>query len=354
MVAKPPPPGYTPPVHTLRSASDLVTAGLVDAAAPIEAVARRYAIAIPPAFQRLITDPDDPVGRQVVPHPDELLTAANEHDDPTADAPMSPVEGVVRRYPDRALLKPVLTCPLYCRFCFRRAHVGPEGGLLAEPALDAALDWIAAEPALREVILTGGDPLILSPRRLAHIVRRLDRMPHIETIRIHTRVPVAAPERIDGALVEALGADTPLRVILHANAAAELTADARAAIRRLLTAAIPVLSQSVLLRGVNDTPERLEALLRALLRARVTPATLHQLDRAPGTARFHVPIDEGRALLAALRGRVPGDSIPTYVLDIEGGHGKVPIGPDYLSPDGRTVRDPWGNGHSLAARHALG
>jgi lysine 2,3-aminomutase len=348
------PAGYTPPMQTLRSAADLVRAGLVADPAPIEAVARLYAIAVPPAFQALITHPDDPIGRQVIPHPNELLTAANEHEDPTADAAMSPVEGVVRRYPDRALLKPVLACPLYCRFCFRRAHVGPEGSLLSETALDAALNWIAGEAALREVILTGGDPLILSPRRLAHIMGRLSAMPHIDTIRIHTRVPVAAPERIDDALIASLTTDTPLRVILHANAAAELTEAARAAIRHLLTAAIPVLSQSVLLRGVNDTPERLESLLRALLKARVTPATLHQLDRAPGTARFHVPIEEGRALLASLRGRVPGDAIPTYVLDIEGGHGKVPIGPDYLAPDAQTVRDPWGNRHSLAARHALG
>ena len=340
-------------MQTIRDAAGVLAAGLCADATAIEAVGRAYAIAIPPMFQALIENPDDPVGRQVVPHPDELLTAVNERDDPTADAPWSPVEGVVRRYPDRALLKPVLTCPVYCRFCFRRAHVGPGGGMLGEPALAAALDWIGAQEELREVILTGGDPLMLSPRRLSRIVGRLSTMAQIETIRIHTRMPVADPGRVDDALVAALATQKGMRVMLHANASAEITADARAAVGRLLGAGIPVLSQSVLLAGVNDTPERLEALLRALLRARVVPATLHQLDRAPGTARFHVPFERGRALLAGLRGRVPGDALPRYILDIEGGHGKVPIGPDYLDMAAGTVRDPWGRVHSLAARDAL-
>ena len=341
-------------MQTIRNAAGVVAAGLAGDATAVEAVGRAYAIAIPPAFARLIVDPDDPVGRQVVPHADELSTAANEAGDPTGDARFSPVEGVVRRYPDRALLKPVLACPVYCRFCFRRAHVGPDGGLLSEPALEAALDWIEGQGALREVILTGGDPLMMSPRRIGRIVGRLSGMAGIEAIRVHTRMPVAAPERVDAATVDALGTDKAMRVMVHANASAEITADAREAIGRLLRAGIPVLSQSVLLAGVNDTTERLEALLRALLRARVAPATLHQLDRAPGTARFHVPIARGRALLASLQGRVPGDAIPRYVLDIEGGYGKVPIGPDYLDLGSGTVRDPWGGVHSLAARDTLG
>ncbi len=347
---------YTARMQTIRTVSGVIEAGLAPGRdrAALDSVGRAYAIAIPPAFARLIGDPDDAIGRQVIPHADEMLTGANEDADPTGDARWSPVEGVVRRYPDRALLKPLLACPVYCRFCFRRAHVGPDGGVLGEAALERALDWIAREPDLREVILTGGDPLILSPRRLAAIVGRLSGMARIETIRVHTRVPAADPERVDAALVEALATAKGMRVVLHANAAAEITEAACGAVRRLLAAGIPVLSQSVLLRGVNDTPERLEALLRALLRARVVPASLHQLDRAPGTARFHVPIEEGRALLASLRGRVPGDALPRYILDIEGGHGKVPIGPDYLDVAARTVRDPWGGRHSLAARDALG
>jgi lysine 2,3-aminomutase len=343
-------------MRTIKSVEGLIGAGFAAEAdrAALEKVGAHYAIAVPAAFAALIGDADDPVGRQVVPHPDEILVADNESGDPTGDAAMSPVVGVVRRYPDRVLLKPLLACPIYCRFCFRRAHVGPDGGVLSEAALETALDWIAAEADLREVILTGGDPLILSPRRLACIVRRVSAMRQIETIRIHTRVPVADPQRVDAALVGALETDKGMRVMLHANAAAEITAAARGAVRRLLEAGIPVLSQSVLLRGVNDTSERLEALLRALVAARVVPASLHQLDRAPGTARFHVPIEEGRALLASLRGRIPGDAWPTYVLDIEGGHGKVPIGPDYLDAARGVVADPWGGSHSLAARNALG
>ncbi len=339
---------------TIRTAAGVIEAGWGDDVTLLSAVERKYAIAIPDAFAALIGDRDDPVGRQVVPHADELVTAARESGDPTGDAAFSPVQGVVRRYPDRVLLKPLLACPVYCRFCFRRAYVGPDGGVLPEAALERALDWIEGEDALREVILTGGDPLILSPRRLGWIVRRLSAMRQIETIRVHTRLPVADPERIEGALVEALESETPVRVMMHVNAAAEVTQAVRLCVRRLLRAGIPVLSQSVLLRGVNDTAERLEALLRALLRARVVPAYLHQLDRSPGTARFHVPVAEGRALLASLRGRIPGDAWPAYVLDIEGGHGKVPVGPDYLRADGRAVRDPWGGVHSLEGRDGVG
>ncbi len=335
--------------RTIRTPAELVAAGFSPAEAQpgLEAVAGTYAIAIPPHLAGLIGDADDAIGRQFVPHASELAHAAHETTDPTGDARFSPVEGVVRRYPDRALLKPVLACPVYCRFCFRRAHVGPDGGVLSAAALERAFTYLAGETALREVILTGGDPLILSPRRLRAIVERLSAIGHVETIRVHTRLPVADPERVSGALIAALATERGMRVVIHANAAAELTPAVGAAVRRLLGAGIPVLAQSVLLRGVNDTTERLEALLRAFLRLRVVPTYLHQLDPAPGTARFHVPIAEGRALLASLRGRIPGDAWPTYVLDIEGGHGKVPIGPDYL--DGGRVRDPWGGVHVLAA-----
>ncbi len=307
-------------------------------------MAERYAIAIPPAFAALIERPDDPIGRQFVPDPAELVTAPHERPDPIGDDALSPVKGIVHRYPDRALLKPLLICPVYCRFCFRREHVGPDGGLLTEAELDAAFAWLRARPSIREVILTGGDPLMLSPRRLGAILSALAAIPHVETLRIHTRVPLADPERVTPALATALGTDIPLWLVLHANHAREFTAGARAALDRLRRAGIPLLGQSVLLRGVNDSEAALEALFRAMLAARVKPYYLHQLDPAPGTARFHVPIAEGRRLLAGLRGRVSGLAWPTYVLDLPGGAGKVPIGPDYLGADG-TVRDPWGGVH---------
>ncbi len=344
------PDGTRPDQHaTLRDADGLIAAGLAapDERAALTAVAARYAIAVPAALAALIEHPDDPIARQFIPDPAELVTAAHEHPDPIADAALSPIKGIVHRYADRVLLKPLLVCPVYCRFCFRREQVGPDGGLLTDAELDAAFGWIAARPAIREVILSGGDPLMLSPRRLGRIVAALAAIPQVEIIRVHSRVPVADPARISPALVAALATDKALFVVLHANHAREFTAAAEAAIRRIQMAAVPVLGQSVLLRGVNDSATALEALFRAMLRARIKPYYLHQLDPAPGTARFHVPIAEGRALLAALRGRVTGLAWPTYVLDIPGGFGKVPVGPDYLEPDDQ-VRDPAGLRHTLA------
>ncbi len=307
----------------------------------LRAVADRYAVAITPAMRALIERHDDPIGLQFLPDPAELTVAPHERADPIGDDALSPVKGVVHRYADRALLKPLLVCPVYCRFCFRREHVGPDGGLLTPAELDAAYRWFADHPAIREVILTGGDPFMLSPRRMGAIIAALSAIPHVETIRIHTRVPTADPERLTDALADALETDRSVWVVAHANHAREFTPPARAAFRRIQARGIPVLGQSVLLRGVNDSPAALEALFRAMIAARVKPYYLHQLDPAPGTARFHVPIEEGQALLSALRGRVTGLAWPTYVLDIPGGHGKVPIGPDYRQGADQ-VRDPNG------------
>jgi len=342
--------------RTLRTADALVAAGLIapstrDAAAD---VARRYPVAISPAMRALmppgVVPADDPIGRQFLPDPAELITASHENLDPIGDEALSPIKGVVHRYPDRALLKPLLTCPVYCRFCFRREQVGPDGGLLSAAELQAAYDWLRARPAIREVILSGGDPLLLSPRRLGEIVSALSAIPHVETLRVHSRVPVADPALVTEALAVALAGEKPLWLVVHANHAREFTDAARAALRRVLVRGVPLLGQSVLLRGVNDSEAALEALFRAMLGARVKPYYLHQLDPAPGTARFHVPIEEGRRLLAALRGRVTGLAWPTYVLDIPGGHGKVPIGPVYLEGDDQ-VRDPAGRSHTVPAAH---
>ncbi len=339
--------------QTLRDAAALVAAGLADPAdaATLDRVGERYAVAVPPALAALIGHPDDPIGRQVLPHPDELRTAPHERADPIGDDALSPVPGIVHRYPDRALLKPLLVCPVYCRFCFRREHVGPGGGLLTDAQLAAALQWLRAHPAVGEVILTGGDPLLLSPRRLRAILAALEAIPHVHTLRIHSRVPVADPALLR-AVAPALETDKPLWLVVHANHARELTADAVAALREVSRRGVPLLGQSVLLRGVNDSADALEALFRAMLAARIKPYYLHQLDPAPGTARFHVPVEEGRALLAALRGRVTGLAWPTYVLDIPGGYGKVPVGPGYL--DGGRVRDVSGRSHALAGPGANG
>jgi lysine 2,3-aminomutase len=320
---------------TLRRPDDLVAAGLLppERRAEIEAVAARYALALTSDIAELIdpTDPHDPLARQFVPDPAELEGRPEERVDPIGDEAHSPVEGIVHRYPDRVLLKPVHVCAAYCRFCFRREVVG-HGSALSRQALDAALGYIRAHGEIWEVILSGGDPLVLAPRRLADIVEALTAIDHVKVIRVHTRVPVAAPARVTPALVRALRArGKATYVVLHANHARELSAAARAACARLVDAGIPMLSQSVLLRGVNDDAATLEALLRLLVECRIKPYYLHHADLAPGTAHWRTSIAQGQALLRALHGRLSGLCQPSYVLDIPGGHGKSPIGPSYLS-----------------------
>jgi len=317
----------TPKPATLRSVSALIEAGLAagDTRAALDDVAARYAIAIPPALAALITTPNDPIGRQFIPHPGELIIAPHESADPVADEALSPIPGIVHRYPDRALLKPLLACPVYCRFCFRREQVGPDGGLLSDAELETAFAYLTSQPQIREVILTGGDPLILSPRRLSHIVNALAEIPHIEVLRIHTRAPVADPALITDALADVLDIKTPLFIALHANHASELTPAVHTALEKLQRRGIPILGQTVLLAGVNDSEIALGDLFRAMLRARIKPYYLHQLDAAPGTARFHVPPERGREILANLRGKISGTALPTYIYDRPGGLGKIPL-----------------------------
>ena len=325
---------------TLRRPDDLIAAGLVprERRAEIEAVAARYALALTADVAELIdpADPHDPVARQFVPDPAELDTAPEERSDPIGDDAHSPVEGIVHRYPDRVLLKPVHVCAVYCRFCFRREVVG-RARALSRDQLDVALDYIRAHCEIWEVILTGGDPLVLAPRRLAEIVKALAAIEHVKIIRVHSRVPVVEPARVTGALVRALKAKgLATYLVLHANHARELTAKARAACARFVDAGIPMLSQSVLLRGVNDDAATLGELLRALVECRIKPYYLHHGDLAPGTAHWRTGIEDGQTLMRSLRGRLSGLCQPSYVLDIPGGHGKSPIGPSYLARVGGT------------------
>jgi lysine 2,3-aminomutase len=322
---------------TLRQPIDLIENGLAPASAlaGLEKVAARYAIAVTPDVAALIDpdDPNDPIARQFIPDANELAKQPGESADPIGDDAHSPVPGIVHRYPDRVLFKLVHVCAVYCRFCFRREMVGPgKATALSEAAYGRALDYIRARPEIWEVILTGGDPLMLSPRRLAEIMTDLAAIDHVKIIRLHTRVPVADSARISPEMVAALrveGATT--WVAIHANHPRELTGNARAACARLADAGIPLVSQSVLLRGVNDDAATLEGLMRAFVECRVKPYYLHHGDLAPGTAHLRTTIGEGRALMQSLRGRVSGLCQPDYVLDIPGGHGKAPIGPHYLS-----------------------
>jgi lysine 2,3-aminomutase len=309
--------------------------------AALEQVAARYAVAITPAVADMMDAgaPHDPIARQFLPDARELEHSPQELADPIGDEAHSPVEGVVHRYPDRVLLKLVNACAVYCRFCFRREMVGPGRGGLSPRALTAALDYVARTPQIWEVILTGGDPLVLSPRRLKDVVARLTAIDHVKVIRVHTRVPTVAPERITPALVKALRTDKATFVVLHANHARELTKEARVACARFVDAGIPMLSQSVLLRGVNDDAQTLGELMRTLVECRIKPYYLHHADLAPGTAHFRTTIAQGQALMRALHGRTSGLCVPSYVLDIPGGYGKTPIGPVYLSGGNANVDD---------------
>ena len=336
-------------MSTLRTPLALAEAGLIspERVPALERVAAAYAVAITPAMAELIdaTCPDDPIGRQFLPDLAELKVDPREDADPIGDALKSPVEGIVHRYPDRVLLKPTHTCAVYCRFCFRREVVGPDGaGTLSPAELDAAFAYIAARPAIWEVIVTGGDPLVLSPRRLRDLTARLERIDHVKVVRFHTRIPVVDPAAITPELVEALKArGKATYVALHANHARELTPAAREACGRIVDAGIPMVSQTVLLRGINDDAATLSDLFRAFVETRIKPYYLHLPDFALGTAHLRTGIAEGRALMTALRGDLSGLAQPTLVLDIPGGHGKAPIGPDYVG-DG-VVTDPWGEDH---------
>lgn len=335
-----------PSNRPLTTLDDLSREGL--AANPALApVIDRYALAISPAMAALISrdDPDDPIARQFVPDVQELVTTPEEHADPIGDHVHSPLPGLVHRYPDRVLLKIVHVCPVYCRFCFRREMVGPAGdGGLAGEALEAAIAYVASRPAIMEVILTGGDPFMLSPRRVEDITGRLARIPHVRVIRWHTRVPVVDPARVTPALAMALRHEGVITVVgIHANHVRELTPEALGALGRLKAAGAMLVSQTVLLRGVNDTVETLADLMRGFIAAGVKPYYLHHPDHAPGTGHFRLSLDEGRALMRGLRGRVSGLALPTYVLDVPGGAGKVPVDLGFAGPDG--IIDPWGKRH---------
>ena len=337
----------SPLAKTLRSAAALAEAGLIEPERlpALERVAAQYAVAVTPAMAELSLC-EEAVARQFVPQGAELTTLPVEHADPIGDFAHSPVEGIVHRYPDRLLLKITHTCAVYCRFCFRREMVGPEGLKTLSPAArDAALAYIAAHPEVWEVIVTGGDPLVLSPRRLRDLMQRLAAIEHVKVVRFHTRVPAVDPAAVTPELVEALKAPgKAVYVALHANHASELTRQARAACARIVEAGIPMVGQTVLLRGVNDDPQTLAELLRAMVETRIKPYYLHHGDLAPGTGHLRTSLEDGQALMKAIRGRLSGLAQPTYVLDIPGGHGKVPVGPTYLAEG--EVEDPQGGRHA--------
>ncbi len=318
-----------------RDVDALVARGLVAAAdAPaLRAVGERFELLASDYYLSLIDpdDPDDPIRKQAVPDLAELLVGPGERADPIGDRAHAPSEVLVHRYPDRALLFPTFRCPMFCRYCFRKVALN-EDPIRLHAALDDALAYLARTPAIREVILSGGDPLMLSDARLDDLLGRLRALGTLRRLRIHTRFPVTLPMRVDGALAATLARHRPLYVVTHFNHPRELTAEAAAAVGHLVEAGLTVLNQTVLLAGVNDATETLAGLFEGLLDLQVRPYYLHHPDLTVGTQHFRVSLDRGLALVRALRGRLTGLAWPTYVIDIPGGGGKVPVDSAAVQP----------------------
>lgn len=340
--------------QTLRSADDLVAAGLLTQGqgAAIAPLAERYTVAITPEMTALIDhdDPFDPIAAQFVPDERETNLLPQELYDPTGDYTFSPLKALVHRHKDRVLLKPTVACAVYCRFCFRREMVGPNGDSVTQSDVDEALDYIAAHPEIKEVILTGGDPLMLSARRLGALMQRLQTIPHVKWIRFHTRIPVVAPEKITSEVLNALRGVKAVLMAVHVNHAREITTDAGAALARLAAQGVTLMGQSVLLKGVNDDPDTLVNLFETLMANRVKPYYLHHPDLTTGTSHFRLNFERGMELVEAVRKRVSGVCIPHYVVDIPGGAFKVPVSKETVRPIQRQkgaylVLDPYGKEH---------
>ncbi len=277
---------------------------------------------------------NDPIGRQYVPSTQEQKTSPQEMHDPIGDDKHTPVKGLVHRYPDRVLLKISNSCPVYCRYCFRKEMIGKNAGssMLSGADLDNAVSYIKNNKSIWEVILSGGDPLILSPRRISGVIEKISGIEHIKILRIHTRVPVSDPDKITNTICSVLGSfGGAVYVVVHINHVKEIAPKAIDALQRLRSAGCSLLSQSVLLKGVNDNPETLENLFRRLVQLRVTPYYLHHLDLAAGTEHFRVSIKRGQEIMRRLQGRVSGICLPKYMLDIPKGYGKIPVNHNYVT-----------------------
>ncbi len=294
----------------------------------VDRVAGAYPMRINPYFLELACRQGAPLQRQVVPCIDELLTA-DAIPDPLHEEHQSPVEGIIHRYPDRVVFLVSNRCAAYCRFCMRKRRVAT-GAPIEWPTLQAGIDYIRSATEVTDVILSGGDPLLRTDTQLEWLLAGLHAIPHVTTIRIHSRVPSTLPQRITPALTAILKRFAPLYVNTHFNHAAEVTPQAETACRRLVEAGIPLGCQTVLLRGVNDTPAAMQDLMRRLVAIRVKPYYLHQMDPVAGTAHFRVPIREGLAIMRSLRGHISGMCVPHYMIDLPGGGGKVPLLPDYV------------------------
>jgi len=297
---------------------------------PILPVVDRYPMRITPTYLSLIEQVGDPIWRQAVPDPSEL--ADGQSPDPLEEENLSPVPGMIHRYPDRVVWLLSGQCAVFCRFCMRKRRVGRcDAGSVD---IEGGVAYLEQTPAVRDVILSGGDPLLLDDDMIEGILSRLRRIPHIEIIRIGTRVPVTLPSRVTPRLCRMLKQYHPLYVNTHFNHPREITPRSAEACRRLADAGIPLGNQTVLLKGVNDDPATLRELFTALLRLRVRPYYLHQMDLVQGTAHFRTPVETGLSVIRALRGFCSGLAVPHFVIDLPGGKGKVPLLPNRVGRDG--------------------
>ena len=303
---------------------------------PLEAVAEAYPMRVNPYYLGLIREVGDPIWRQAVPAAEELQDAVCVAD-PLEEENQSPVPNLVHRYPDRALFLVSSECAMYCRFCTRKRKVGGENMVISRETLQAGIDYIRAHGEIRDVILSGGDPLLLSDERLEWILKELRSIPTLEIIRIGSRVPVVLPQRITPNLVRVLRKYHPLYLNTHFNHPDEITETAAKACGRLADAGIPLGNQTVLLRGVNDDPAVMKRLMQKLLAIRVKPYYLYQADLVQGTDHFRTSVEEGLEIIRALRGHTSGMGVPAYVIDAPGGGGKIPLLPDYLQSLGDEV-----------------
>lgn len=307
------------------TAADLAGQFGIDAAL-LKPVTRDFPMRINPYYRSLIRQPGDPIWRQAVPDPAELTDTIGVPD-PLAEEDHAPVPGLIHRYPDRVVLLASDHCALYCRFCMRKRRVGTER---PKTDLSAAVDYIRHTPAVREVVLSGGDPLMLDDPDLARLLESLRAINHVRLIRIHSRMPCTLPQRITTDLVRLIGAFQPIYLNIHFNHPEEITPRSADACARLADAGIPLGSQTVLLRGVNDDPAIIHRLMETLLTLRVRPYYLHQLDRVCGTSHFRVSLAAGLAIMDHLRGRLSGMGVPHFMVDLPGGGGKVPLTPEYV------------------------
>lgn len=297
--------------------------------APLDAVAAQYPMRIPLYYLSLIHSAGDPIWRQAVPDTAEL------HDnvcfvDPLDEENQSPVPNLVHRYPDRVLFLVCAECAMYCRFCTRKRKVGGEHMVINGDTIAQGIDYIRRHEEIRDVILSGGDPLLLADEKLDGILAALRAIPHVEIIRIGSRVPVVLPQRITMGLIRVLRKHHPLYLNTHFNHPDEITSTSARACARLADAGIPLGNQTVLLRGVNDDPAVMKRLMQQLLAIRVRPYYLYQADMAQGTDHFRTSVAEGLEIVRALRGHTSGLGVPAFVIDAPGGGGKIPLLPDYL------------------------